>query len=141
MRSVSLFGKYLLHVLTWTHSRNCKTFRKARFLRLGGARATFKLLSCSVSSSSLHSPTRDTLAEYGLNYSMCRNARAKIPAYQYVYIPQMKSLQVYARCFSKILDGELYWYCLALDFITKTVVRDIFAVNCSSISRMSFYGR
>ena len=97
-------------------------------------RAQFHPLACT--------PQLETLAEYGLNYSMCRNARrAKIPAYQYVYIPQMKSLEVYARCFSKILDGKLYWYCLALDFITKTVVRDIFAVNWSSISRMSFYGR
>ena len=139
MRSVILYAKYLLHALTWTLSRNCKTFRKARVL-LGGARATFNFLSCSVSTSSLH-PQLETLAEYGLNYSMCRNARAKIPAYQYVYIPQMKSLEVYARCFSKILDDKLYWYCLSPDFITKTVVRDIFAVNCSTVSSMSFYGR
>ena len=140
MRSVSLYAKYLLHALTWTLSRNCKIFRKARVLVLGGARATFNFLSCSVSTSSLH-PQLETLAEYGLNYSICRNARAKIPAYQYVYILQMKSLELYARCFSKILDGKLYWNCLALDFITKTVVRDIFAVNCSTISSLSFYGR
>ena len=98
-------------------------------------RATFiKLLSCS-SSSQTASPTRETLAEYGLNSSMCKNASAGPLANQNVYIPQINSLKVYTTCFIQqcinILDDKLYWYCLALHLITKAVFRAMFAVKCS----------
>ena len=55
------------------------------------ARATFNYFIRALSTSSLYPQLEKYLqAEYGQNYSKCRNARAELPAYQYVYIPQLK---------------------------------------------------
>ena len=38
--------------------------------------------------------------------TLATQATAELPAYQHVYIPQIESLKVYARCFTQILDDK-----------------------------------